>query len=131
MGVNSPTAGLRNPFRSGWAVARLPRSIPIQPDTGEHRNTSTSIVPLSLSQDNPYKDRGRKRQGDEQRSSSNGRDLTDNDRKIRVVLDVMTFGMIEELLEDCGLALSMEEVEEEESLSLNEAQEYYAQMKKR
>lgn len=57
--------------------------------------------------------------------------VTDNDRKIGVVLDIETFEKIEELLEDCGLALSMEEVEEEESLSLNEAQRCYAQMKKR
>ena len=57
--------------------------------------------------------------------------VTDNDRKIGVVLDIETFEKIEELLEDCGLALSMEEVEEEESLSLNEAQECYSQMKKR
>ncbi len=57
--------------------------------------------------------------------------ITDNDRKIGVVLDIETFEKIEELLEDCGLALSMEEVEEEESLSLNEAQRCYAQMKKR
>ncbi|KUK98460.1 MAG: hypothetical protein XE10_2052 [Methanoculleus marisnigri] len=57
--------------------------------------------------------------------------VTDNDRKVGVVLDIETFEKIEELLEDCGLALSMEEVEEEESLSLNEAQECYAQMKKR
>jgi len=47
--------------------------------------------------------------------------VTDNDRKIGVVLDIETFEKIEELLEDRGLALLMEEVEEEESLSLNEA----------
>ncbi|KLK89099.1 hypothetical protein SZ63_01210 [Methanoculleus sediminis] len=47
--------------------------------------------------------------------------VTDNDRKIRVVLDIETFEKIEELLEDCGLALSMEEVEEEETLSQSEA----------
>ena len=57
--------------------------------------------------------------------------VADNDRKVGVVLDIETFEKIEELLEDCGLALSMEEVEEEESLSQSEAQEYYAQMKKR
>lgn len=47
--------------------------------------------------------------------------VTDNDRKIGVVLDIETFEKIEELLEDCGLALSMEEVEEEETLSQSEA----------
>lgn len=57
--------------------------------------------------------------------------VTDNDRKVGVVLDIETFEKIEELLEACGLALSMEEVEEEESLLLNEAQECYARMKKR
>ncbi|WP_292364386.1 MULTISPECIES: hypothetical protein [unclassified Methanoculleus] len=57
--------------------------------------------------------------------------VTDNDRKIGVVLDIETFEKIEELLEDCGLAFSMEEVGEEESLSLSEAQKCYAQMKKR
>jgi len=57
--------------------------------------------------------------------------VTDNDRKVGVVLDIETFEKIEELLEDCGLALSMEEVEKEESLSLNEAQRCYARMKKR
>ncbi len=51
--------------------------------------------------------------------------VTDNDRKVGVVLDIETFEKIEELLEDCGLALSMEEVEKEESLSLNEAQRCY------
>ncbi|MCK9308082.1 hypothetical protein HL657_03175 [Methanoculleus sp. YWC-01] len=57
--------------------------------------------------------------------------VTDNDRKVGVVLDIETFEKIEELLEDCGLALSMEEVEKEESLLLNEAQQCYARMKKR
>ncbi len=57
--------------------------------------------------------------------------VTDNDRKIGVVLDIETFEKIEELLKDCGLALSMEEVEEEESLSLTEAQRCYAHMKNR
>jgi len=57
--------------------------------------------------------------------------VTDNDRKIGVVLDIETLEKIEDLLEDCGLALSMEEVEEEETLSQSEAQQCYAQMKKR
>lgn len=48
--------------------------------------------------------------------------VTDNDRKIGVVLDIETFEKIEEPLEDCGLALSMEEIEEEESLLQSEAQ---------
>ncbi len=55
--------------------------------------------------------------------------IVDDDRKIGVVLDIETFERIEELLEGCGLARYMEEVEEEESLSLNEARQRYAQMK--
>jgi len=51
-----------------------------------------------------------------------------DDRRIGVVLDIETFEKIEELLENCGLARYMEEVEEEETLSLNEARQYYAQM---
>ncbi len=57
--------------------------------------------------------------------------VAENDRRIGVVLDIETFERIEELLEDCGLAFSMEEVEEEESFSLNEAQQRYADIKKR
>ena len=56
--------------------------------------------------------------------------VADNDRKIGVVLDIETFERIEELIENCGLAQYMEEVEEEETLSLNEARRYYAQMSK-
>ncbi len=54
--------------------------------------------------------------------------VTDDDRKIGVVLEIETFERIEELLEDCGLAQCMEEVEEEETLSLNEARQHHAQM---
>lgn len=54
--------------------------------------------------------------------------VTDDGRKIRVVLDIETFEKIEELLENCGLARYMEEVEKEETLSLNEARQYCAQM---
>jgi len=54
--------------------------------------------------------------------------VTDDGRKIRVVLDIETFERIEELLENCGLAQYMEEVEKEETLSVNEARQYYAQM---
>jgi len=49
--------------------------------------------------------------------------IVDNDRTIGVVLDTETFERIEELLEGCGLARYMEEVKEEESLSLNEARQ--------
>ena len=51
-----------------------------------------------------------------------------DDRRIGVVLDIETFEKIEELLENCGLAQYMAEVEKEETLSLNEARQYCAQM---
>jgi uncharacterized protein with ACT and thioredoxin-like domain len=54
--------------------------------------------------------------------------VTDDGRKIRVVLDIETFEKIEDLLENCGLAQYMDEVEKEETLSVNEARQYYAQM---
>lgn len=54
--------------------------------------------------------------------------VADNDRRIGVLLDIETFERIEELLENCGLARYMEEVEEEKTLSLDEARQHYAQM---
>ena len=56
--------------------------------------------------------------------------VADNDRRVGVVLDIETFERIEELLENCGLMRYMEEIEEEETLSLNEARRRYAQMSK-
>ena len=44
------------------------------------------------------------------------------------MLDIETFRKIEEILENCGLARYMEEGEGEGVLSLNEAQQYYAQV---
>ncbi len=49
--------------------------------------------------------------------------IINDDRTIGVVLDIETFERIEELLEGYRLARYMEEVEEEESLSLNEARQ--------
>ncbi len=54
--------------------------------------------------------------------------VADNDRRVGVVLDIETFERIEELLENCGLMRYMEEVEEEEALSLNEARRRYARI---
>lgn len=54
--------------------------------------------------------------------------VTDDGRRIGVLLDIETFERIEELIENCGLARYMEEVEEEETLSLDEARRYHAQM---
>jgi hypothetical protein len=55
--------------------------------------------------------------------------VVDTGRRIGVVLDIETFERIEELLENCGLAQYMKEAEDDETLSLNEARQYYAQMK--
>ncbi len=44
------------------------------------------------------------------------------------MLDIDTFERIEELLESCGLARYTEEAEEDETLSLNEARQYYMQL---
>ena len=49
--------------------------------------------------------------------------IINDGRTIGVVLDIETFERIEELLEGYRLARYMEEVEEEESLSLNEARQ--------
>lgn len=49
--------------------------------------------------------------------------IINDDRTIGVVLDIETFERIEELLEGYRLARYMEEIEEEESLSLNEARQ--------
>ena len=54
--------------------------------------------------------------------------VTDYGKKVGVVLGIETFERIEELIESCGLARYMEEVEEEETLLPNEARQYYAQM---
>ena len=41
------------------------------------------------------------------------------------MIDIETFKKLEELLENYGLGKYMEEVEDEEILSINEAKEYY------
>ncbi len=56
--------------------------------------------------------------------------VTDDNKKKAVLIDIDTFNKMEELIENCGLAKYMEEVEEEEPLSLNEAKEYYSTLKK-
>jgi glycerophosphoryl diester phosphodiesterase len=57
--------------------------------------------------------------------------LTDENRRpIAVQIDIKTFEKIEQLLEDYALGKLIEENNPEENLSLNEAQEYYQQLKK-
>lgn len=48
----------------------------------------------------------------------------DNKRKA-VLIDIQTFERIEEILESYGLGKYMEEVEDEEAMSLRDAKKYY------
>lgn len=58
--------------------------------------------------------------------------LTDeNKRPVAVQVDIKTFEKMEQLLEDYALGKFIEENDPEENLSLNEAQEYYNQLKKK
>lgn len=57
--------------------------------------------------------------------------LTDeNNRAVAVQLDIKTFERIEQLLEDYALGQLIEENEPNDTLSLNEAEEYYKKLKK-
>ena len=53
----------------------------------------------------------------------------DNKRKA-VLIDIETFEKIEEILESYGLGKYMEEVDEEDALSISEAKAYYATLEK-
>lgn len=56
--------------------------------------------------------------------------ITDDNKKKAVLIDIETFKKIEEILEDYGLGKYMEEVEEEDTLSIEDAKEYYATLQK-
>jgi PHD/YefM family antitoxin component YafN of YafNO toxin-antitoxin module len=56
--------------------------------------------------------------------------ITDNNKRKAVLIDIETFERIEEILESYGLGKYMEEVENEESLSLSEAKRYYETLEK-
>jgi len=56
--------------------------------------------------------------------------ITDDNQKKAVLIDVETFKKIEEILEDYGLGKYMEEIEQEETLPIKDAQEYYGTLKK-
>ena len=57
--------------------------------------------------------------------------LTDEKKRpIAVQIDIKTFEKMEQLLEDYALGKLIEKNETDEYLSLNEAQEYYNQLKK-
>ncbi|MCC5625284.1 hypothetical protein [Nostoc sp. CHAB 5715] len=55
--------------------------------------------------------------------------LDENKQPIAVQIPIAEFEKIEEILEDYGLAKLMEEVEEEEALSKDEALKYYQSLK--
>jgi hypothetical protein len=56
--------------------------------------------------------------------------VTAGNKKKAVLVDIDTFNKMEELLENYGLMKFMEEVQSEENLSLRDAKEYYASLKK-
>lgn len=56
--------------------------------------------------------------------------VADDNQKRAVLIDIETFEKIEEILEEFGLAKYMENIEEEQTLSLKEAKRYYQDLKK-
>jgi len=56
--------------------------------------------------------------------------INSKNKKKAVLIDIETFKKLEELLENYGLGKFMEEIEDEEVLTLNDAQEYYDTLKK-
>lgn len=56
--------------------------------------------------------------------------VTEKNQKKAVLIDLETFEKIEEVLESYGLGKYMEEVEEEEVLSSDDAKSYYRSLKK-
>ncbi len=57
--------------------------------------------------------------------------INSENKKKAVLIDIETFEKLEELLENYGLAKFMEEVEDEETLILNGAKEYYDTLRKK
>lgn len=56
--------------------------------------------------------------------------VTNSNRKKAVLIDIETFERIEEILENYGLGKYMEEVKDEEILSIKDAASYYKTLKK-
>ncbi len=57
--------------------------------------------------------------------------ITDaRNRKQAGIVDLDTFNRMESIIEDNGLAKFMEEAEEDETLSINEAKKHYRSLKK-
>ena len=55
--------------------------------------------------------------------------VSSDNRKKAVLIDIETFEKIEEILESYGLGKYMEEIEDEEALSLDNARAYYDALK--
>jgi len=56
--------------------------------------------------------------------------VKDDNKKKAVLVDIETFEKIEEILESFGLGKYMEEIEDEEILSVHNAKKYYSTLKK-
>ncbi|HOW55901.1 MAG TPA: hypothetical protein PLR60_14775 [Syntrophorhabdaceae bacterium] len=56
--------------------------------------------------------------------------VTANNKKKAVLIDIDTFRIMEEIIENYGLGKFMEEVENEKNLSLSNAKKHYAALKK-
>ena len=56
--------------------------------------------------------------------------VTNSNRKKAVLIDIETFERIEEILETYGLGKYMEEIKDEEILSIKDATSYYKTLKK-
>jgi len=57
--------------------------------------------------------------------------VSDDNEPVSVILDIETFHKIEAAIEDYGLDRFMDEADGEEPLSLSDAQQYYATLKKK
>lgn len=56
--------------------------------------------------------------------------VTNDNKKKAVLIDIETFEKLEEILESYGLGKYMEEIEDEEVLSIDNARSYYGTLKK-
>ncbi len=54
----------------------------------------------------------------------------EENEKIAVQIDIKTFGKIEEILENYGLAKLMQETSDEESLNIDQARKHYDKLSK-
>ena len=57
--------------------------------------------------------------------------VSDDNEPVRVILDIQTFHKIETIIEDYGLDRFMDEADDDGTLSLSEAHDYYTTLKKK